>query len=44
MRPPETVDVRYPSDIPEPTREAAEEALNLARLARETVLKVLPSL
>lgn len=37
------VDVRYPSDTPEPTRAEAEEALSLARLVRDAVLHALPS-
>ena len=38
------VEVRYPSDIPEPTRAQAEEALALARSVRDAILKVLPLL
>jgi HEPN domain-containing protein len=39
------VDVRYPSDLPEPTRKETEEALSLAKRVREAVthrLKHLP--
>ena len=38
------VELRYPSDIPEPTRLQAEEALHMARSVRDAVLNALPSL
>ena len=37
------VDVRYPGDIPEPTRSQAEEAVGLARKVRAAVLRAMPS-
>jgi HEPN domain-containing protein len=36
------VDVRYPGDIPGPSRHDAEEALTLAKSVRDAVLRVLP--
>ncbi|HUU69041.1 MAG TPA: HEPN domain-containing protein [Planctomycetota bacterium] len=36
------VEVRYPGDIPEPTRSQAEEALRVARSVRDAILKALP--
>ena len=42
MRPPEQV--RYPGDIPDPTRGEAEEALALARSVRDAVANALPPL
>lgn len=38
------VEVRYPSDLPEPTRAEAEEALALARSVRDAILKALKKL
>ncbi|NIA07786.1 MAG: HEPN domain-containing protein [Actinobacteria bacterium] len=38
------VEVRYPSDIPEPNRQQAEEALELGRFVRKTILSALPSI
>ena len=37
------VEARYPGDIPEPTRDQAEEALRLAQAVRGVMLKALPS-
>ena len=37
------VEVRYPGDIPEPTRAEADAALCLARLVRDAILEALPS-
>ncbi len=36
------VDVRYPSELPEPTMEQAREAVRLAEGVREAVLRHLP--
>ena len=36
------VEVRYPGDIPEPTRSQAQEALRVARFVRDAILKALP--
>ena len=38
------VEVRYPGDIPEPNRQQAEEALELAQSVRKAVLSALPSI
>jgi len=37
------VEVRYPGDAPEPTRDQAESALALARDVRDAIIKELPS-
>ena len=36
------VEVRYPGDLPEPTRQEAETALALARSVRDEILRALP--